>query len=73
VQADTYLACGLLAETLKYMADTFVPDYLIERAEDMIDRRIITGYYPHLTLAQGQRFASKVDISSIFQHPRVRI
>ena len=59
VQADTYLACGLLAETLSYMADTFVPDYLIERVEEMIDRRIITGYYPHLTLASGQRFASK--------------
>jgi hypothetical protein len=59
VQADTYLACGLLAETLKHMADTFVPDYLIERVEDMIDRRIITGYYPHLTLGSGQRFASK--------------
>ena len=59
VQADTYLACGLLAETLSHMVDTFVPDYLVERIEDSIEHRIITGYYPHLTLAQGQRFASK--------------
>jgi hypothetical protein len=59
VQADTFLACGLLAETLSHMVDTFVPDYLIERIEDMIDRRIITGYYPRLSLAPGQRFASK--------------
>ena len=59
VQADTFLACGLLAETLKHMADTFVPEYLVERVEDMIDHRIVTGYYPHLTLAPGQRFASK--------------
>jgi hypothetical protein len=59
VQADTFLACGLLAETLKHMVDTFVPEYLVERVEDMIDHRIVTGYYPHLTLAPGQRFASK--------------
>ncbi len=59
VQADTYLACGLLAETLNHMADTFVRDYLIERVEDMLDQRILTGYYPRLSLAPGQRFASK--------------
>ncbi|GAB3626128.1 hypothetical protein PTE30175_00874 [Pandoraea terrae] len=59
VQADTFLACGLLAETLSHMTDTFVRDYLVERAEDMIERRIITGYYPRLTLAPGERFASK--------------
>jgi hypothetical protein len=59
VQADTYLACGLLAETLSHMADTFVRDYLVERIEDMLERRILTGYYPRLTLASGQRFASK--------------
>ena len=70
VQADTYLACGLLAETLKYMVDTFVPDYLVERVEDMIDRRIITGYYPHLTLAQGQRFASKGGYIVHFSEPQ---
>ncbi|GAA7764153.1 MULTISPECIES: c-type cytochrome [Cupriavidus] len=59
VQADTFLACGLLAETLNHMADTFQRDYLVERVEDMIERRVITGYYPRLTLAPGQRFASK--------------
>lgn len=59
VQADTYLACGLLSETLKHMADTFVRDYLIERIEAMLEHRVITGYYPRLTLAPGQRFASK--------------
>ena len=59
VQADTYLACGLLAETLSHMADTFVRDYLIERLESMVEHRVITGYYPRLTLAPRQRFASK--------------
>ncbi len=59
VQADTFLACGLLAETLGNMADTFVPEYLVERVQDMIEHRLITGYYPRLSLAAGQRFASK--------------
>jgi hypothetical protein len=59
VQADTYLACGLVSETLNRMVDTFVRDYLIERIEVMLEHRIITGYYPRLTLATGQRFASK--------------
>ena len=59
VQADTYLTCGLLSETLKHMVDTFVPDYLVERLEDTTEHRIITGYYPHLTLGPHQRFSSK--------------
>ena len=59
VQADTYLACSILAGTLHRMVDTFIPEYLIERIQGMLDNRLITGYYPHLTLATGQRFASK--------------
>jgi hypothetical protein len=59
VQSDTYLACGILAETLGEMLDSFVRDYLVERVEIMLSHRVITGYYPRLSLAQGQRFASK--------------
>jgi hypothetical protein len=59
VQLDTYLACGVLAETLSHMADTFSRDYLVERAETMVEHRLMTGPYPRLTLAEGQRFASK--------------
>ncbi len=59
VQADTYLACGLLSETLKHMVDAFIPDYLIERLEDTVEHRVVTGYYPRLTLGPYQRFASK--------------
>jgi hypothetical protein len=58
-QADTYLACGLVSETLSRMVDTFVRDYLVERVEDMLEHRLLTGYYPRLSLGQGQRFASK--------------
>jgi cytochrome c553 len=59
VQADTYLACGLLSETVKHMVDAFIPDYLIERLEDTVEHRVVTGYYPRLTLGPHQRFASK--------------
>jgi hypothetical protein len=59
VQVDTYLACGLVSETLNHMADTFVRDYLVERMQSILEHRIVTGYYPRLTLATGQHFASK--------------
>jgi mono/diheme cytochrome c family protein len=59
VQADTYLACGVLAETLNHMADVIEPDYLVERIQEILDHRILTGYYPHLTLATGQSLGSK--------------
>ena len=59
VQTDTYLACSLLADVLNHMADNFSRPYLVEQLQDMLEHRLITGYYPHLTLAARQRFASK--------------
>ncbi len=59
VQTDTYVALGILSETLRDMLDSFVPDYLVERVEVMLSHRLVNGYYPRLSLAQGQRFASK--------------
>jgi cytochrome c553 len=59
VQLDTYLACGVLAESVGHMADVFVPEYLVERAEGMLERRLMTGAYPRLNLSEGNRFASK--------------
>jgi hypothetical protein len=74
VQADTYLACGVLAEALSHMVDAFVRDYLVERIDDMLEHRILTGYYPRLTLAPGQRFASKGGYIVHFAEPdRVRV
>ena len=58
-QVDTYLALGLLSESLKGMADTFVRDYLVERLEDTMAHRIMTGYYPRMGIAVGARYASK--------------
>jgi hypothetical protein len=59
VQVDTYLACSLVSEVMKHMADSYVRAYLIEQMQAMLEHRILTGYYPHLTLALNQRFASK--------------
>ena len=70
VQADTYLACGLVSETLNHMVDAFVRDYLIERVEMALDHRVLTGYYPRLTLAPGQRFASKGGYIVRFSDPQ---
>jgi hypothetical protein len=41
------------------MVDTLGRDYLVERTQAMLEHRIVTGYYPRLTLSTGQRFASK--------------
>jgi cytochrome c553 len=68
-QADTYLACGIVSDTLNDMVDAFVPDYLVERVEEMLEHRIITGYYPRLALATGQRFASKGGYIVHFEAP----
>jgi hypothetical protein len=59
VQTATYVACGILAETLTDMLDSFVRDYLVERVEGMLGHRLVNGYYPRLSLGPGQRFASK--------------
>jgi hypothetical protein len=59
VQVDTYVACSVLLETLASMLDEFVPEYLVERTEEMLDSRIVNGYYTRLGLGPGQRFASK--------------
>ena len=59
VQVNTYIACGVLAETLNGMADNVDRDYLVEQLEDMLEHRYLTGYFPRLALAPGQSFASK--------------
>ena len=59
VQIQTYLACVIVAETLGHMLDSFVRDFLNERLEMMVSRRLTNAYWPRLGLAPGQRFASK--------------
>jgi len=70
VQTDTYLACGIVSEVIKSMLDSFVRDYLLERTEGMLSHRLITGYYPRLSLAIDQRFASKGGYMAHFTGPK---
>jgi hypothetical protein len=41
------------------MLDSYIPDFLVERLELMLGPRLSNGFYPRLSLAPGQRFASK--------------
>ncbi len=59
IQTDTYIACGIVAETLTDMVDSFVREFLVERVETMLGHRLTNGYFPRLSLSQNQRFASK--------------
>ena len=59
VQVDTFIACSILTQALSSMVGEYQPDYLVERVEAMLSSRIVDGYYSHLGLAPGQRFASK--------------
>jgi Cytochrome c len=60
LQTNTFLACGLLAETLSHMADNFAQPFIVELLQTSIERRLInTGYYPRLALGSNQHFASK--------------
>jgi mono/diheme cytochrome c family protein len=58
-QADTFLACTLLGDTLKLMTDHASPAYLIEQLQALLEHRTLTGYYPRLALGTHQHFASK--------------
>jgi mono/diheme cytochrome c family protein len=58
-QADTYLACIILSDTINHMSDTFVRPYLVERIEQGLEHRVLTIAYPRLSLGPGQKFASK--------------
>jgi hypothetical protein len=59
VQADTFLACSLFADTLRLMGDHASQPYLLEQLQGLLEHRALTGYYPRLALAAHQHFASK--------------
>ncbi len=68
-QIETYIACNIVSESLHDMLDNFLRSYLVENIEGMLSTRIINGYYSRLSLAPGQRFASKGGYTVHFDGP----
>jgi hypothetical protein len=69
-QTDTYVACLATAEAVRIMGEDLVRDHLLETLEMHLGARLVNGYYPHLTLGPGQRFASKGGFLVRFADPQ---
>lgn len=59
IQANSFFAATVLGEALMRVSFNFSREYLIERIEDMLDDAVTRSVYPRVSLASGQRFASK--------------
>jgi hypothetical protein len=68
-QTDTYLACLVTAETIGLLREDLVRDHLIETFEMHLGTNLLSGYYPRLGLAPGDRFASKGGLLVRFPEP----
>jgi len=58
-QSEVFFNLLFLTDLTSQMLDNLYRDYLVERAEDMLSLGSNVSAYPHLSLARGQRFASK--------------
>jgi hypothetical protein len=58
-QSEVFFNVLFLTDLTSQMLDNLYRDYLIERAEDMLSLGTNVSVYPRLSLARGQRFASK--------------
>lgn len=59
IQADAFTAVTLATDALSHIKGNFSREYFLEKLEHMIDNTVTTSVYPRLSLAPGQRFASK--------------
>jgi Periplasmic binding protein/Cytochrome c len=59
IQSGAYFAVTIAGDALSLMGDNFSRDYFIERVEQMTENSLSSSVYPHLSLAAGQRFASR--------------
>jgi hypothetical protein len=58
-QTEVFFNLLFLTDLTSQMLDNLYRDYLVERAEDMLSVGSNITAYPRLSLAAGQRFASK--------------
>jgi hypothetical protein len=59
VQANTFFAVTLFGDAMSHLIDVYSREYLIERIEHMASLVPNTSLYPRISLAPGQRYASK--------------
>ena len=59
LQLNTYFALSVVDYSLMHIIHHFSRDYLIEKIEHETENGLSPGIYPTLSLAPGQRFASK--------------
>ena len=69
LQADAYLACDALRHGMNEVTQRPGADYLVERLEALTERRGFAGFYPRLSLGNGQRVASKTGYLVRFNGP----
>lgn len=59
VFTDTFTAIKLLMNAIKHARSNFNRAYIIELMEHKLDKALLTGMYPKLTIGPGQRYASR--------------
>lgn len=59
IQVDTFFAVRTLGEALRNVAGNFSREYVVEKVEHRLSSTVTPSSYPDISLAAGQRFASK--------------
>lgn len=59
IAMNTYFAATITTGAIKMLVGNYSREYLIERIEHSTENALSSGAYPHLSLGQNQRFASK--------------
>jgi len=59
IQTNTYFALRATGRAIMHLRDKFSRDYFIELIEHISEKLFVSSVYPRLTLAPGQRYASK--------------
>jgi len=59
IQANAYFTVRAVGRAIMHLRDKFSREYFIELVEHVTEKMFVSSVYPRLTLAPGQRYASK--------------